>query len=874
MKEYWYMKNDLRKSVIPALFLCFILYGLYTYSENILISWILLATVYSFSIWLWINLFSFHIINFKCKTLSLIGGILGGIFGGITLSLIYVLIINYSIDEGYFLLLAFILALLGAIAGIFFGIYSFIFQIDNETRFLHSGKVLMTFFYSVVFIVLISITAYNYWEILDLNNPLSLSTDKSNVFNCSYQNYKSESTENVSSKDQIIEFLKNRTGGNFLTRGEKSMDIFAVLYLLSRDETWADEFKKKLLEEAKNSRFTDISGSSKAWQYEVMVRGYYYDRLSRVDPGLFNNTENELILGWFKILNERAFKVIWVDYIYDSIFKKMPDGIYENQEIGIGMISVLSDVLENKYPELSVKDKEYINKYAVGWKGNFRNPDDGIVYHQQFWIKNAYMMAKYGGQENYINSSNARNSFDWVLFQWPPNGMSPAYNSPYTYTPFDIMVLGSEIFPDGSYSWLANSMLKNEMENPDRDIDSIIGLEYWPNGSTPIAPNVGSCYISGTTGIAPKPGPIKPDKIVLREGWNKDSLYALLNLRFSGWHSYKATNSFISVMYGEPFVVEKLELKNHSWLPGAKADNRDKKIDRFELNGFQIESTGLQKIIYQITGLGSYWAQDPPRFADVPVYNSTPEVDYAVTRISDWHGWDHTRSSFLVKGDDSFLAIFDQAKGKYPGKAGITWHFKGDVEILNRSIKLSNRNYSMNIHFPLSGGMYDVEMQKDEYLYPPAGEVHKPDFDYYMISKEGSEAGFITLFYPERRNQSYEIENIDITNYKNELIYPDALGIKISNQGRVYTLGKGNGIDILRYGSIDTNSEIFMMNNSHNSIEISFTNATVFNIISDLVPSSIELNGIDLIKDHDWNYSKNTIVLNNVVNQGFIRIKI
>jgi len=286
-----------------------------------------------------------------------------------------------------------------------------------------------------------------------------------------------------------------------------------------------------MVEEAKNDRFTGISDSIKAWQYEVMIRGYYYDKLSRADPDLFTDNETELILDWFKKLNERAFNVIWVDYIYDSIFKKMPDGLYENQEIGIGMLSVLSDVLENKYPELSIKDKEFIEKYGVGWKGNFRNPDDGIVYHQQFWIKNAYMMAKYGGQKNYINSSNARNSFDWVLFQWPPNGMSPAYNSPYSHTPFDIMVLGAEIFRDGNYSWLANSMLKNEMENPGRNIDYIIGLEYWADGSTPTVPNVGSCRISGSTGIAPKPGLIQPDKIVLREGWKEDSLYAIIKFK-------------------------------------------------------------------------------------------------------------------------------------------------------------------------------------------------------------------------------------------------------------------------------------------------------------------------------------------------------
>lgn len=140
-------------------------------------------------------------------------------------------------------------------------------------------------------------------------------------------------------------------------------------------------------------------------------------------------------------------------------------------------------------------------------------------------------------------------------------------------------------------------------------------------------------------------------------------------------------------MYGEPFVVEKLELKNHSWIPRGKADQRDKKIDRTELNGFQIETTGLQKIIYKITGIGSSWAQDPPRFAEVLAFNSTPLADYLITRISNWHGRDNTRTSVLVKGNDSFLVVFYQNKGKSSGKVAVTWHLKGDAEINDQSIK-------------------------------------------------------------------------------------------------------------------------------------------------------------------------------------------
>lgn len=74
------------------------------------------------------------------------------------------------------------------------------------------------------------------------------------------------------------------------------------------------------------------------------------------------------------------------------------------------------------------------------------------------------------------------------------------------------MYLGANLFHDGRYLWLANAMLDNEMKDSNRKIDYIIGLEYFNESLSRIAPEVGSCYIRGTTGIAQKPMSIMPDK--------------------------------------------------------------------------------------------------------------------------------------------------------------------------------------------------------------------------------------------------------------------------------------------------------------------------------------------------------------------------
>lgn len=860
----WYNNNNFFRFVILTILFTSILYGIYIHKENIYISLFFLALIYSTGIW--VNYYLLNSIQANKKLFAIIGGGIGGFFSGIIISLIYLIVINASIDEGYFVLLSFVLALIGSIFGLSISIALKTYEYSESKRSLSkSERAPIIFSLLLIFLSLLYFTSFNYWGNMELNKAGYTSDDENQTFKCNDLNSDPNKLPYSYSKNDIINFLENKF--------DKKIDTFAVLYLLSKDEKWSNEFKKIIIDDARNESYLGVSGSVKAWQYEVMLRAYYYDLISKDNPDIFKDAENDLILNWFKKINEGAYKTTWADHIYGFLFKRSPDGLYANQEIGAGMLSVLSDVLESKYPEISKENREYISEYGVGWKGNFRNPDDGIVYHQHVWMKNAYMMANFGGQEDYLFSNNSRNSFEWVLLQWPPNGISLAYNSPLTYTPFDIMTLGAHLFDDGRYLWLSNNMLKNDMMRQDLNMDHNVGLEYWDETLIPVVPKTGSCYLSGTTGIASNPGPLKSDKIVLREGWNEDSLFALLNLRFSGWHSYKATNSFISVMYGEPFVVEKLELKNHSWLPKGKADHRDKKIDRTELNGFQIEKKGLQKIIYQITGLGNEWAQDPPRFAEVLTFNSTPIADYSITKISDWHGWDNTRTSVMVKGNDSFIVVFDQNKGKSDDKVAVNWHLKGEAEIGDQYVKLTNNNHSMNVHFPHNEKDYNVEIHPTEYLYPPAGEIHNADYDIYMTSENKYEVGFITLFYPNKGNGTYEIKNIDIIDSDKKSGYTDALGINITKLGETFIIGKGKGNYLNKYDGIETDADIFVMHKNYGSIEFAFSNATIFNIISDRNPSIVEENGNMLVKNSDWQYSNEKILLNISIINGYIKIK-
>jgi len=855
-----------------ALILIGLFLGLY-FIENTIFSWIFL--VLSFAIWIYMVSNFFYSLGDRPiikHAMNIIGAYIGGVAAAIFVCLAFVLRINFSIDEGYFLLTTLLMSLIGATIGVIIIMSAVAWNLTfkNEANLFSENisiskkrKIAPSF---IIFLLLL-ITAFNYWETMGLNevSKLQLGDNYKDIFICSNLSTANEINDFTYNKSEIVKFLENKP--------KKRIDMFAILYLLSNNDKYAQEFKNALLNEAKNQKFIGISGSVKAWQYEAMIRAYYYLLLTEKNPLLFNESEKELILEWFKKINEQVFKISWVDCIYGFLFKKIPDGPYENQEIGTGLLAVLSEVLKEKYPDLSERDIEYINNFGVGWRGNFRNPDDGIVYHQQVWIKNAYMMAKYGGQNEYLLSNNSRNSFEWILLQWPPNGMSPAYNIPAEYTPFDIMVMGAYLFNDGRYLWLAERMLDDEVKNINREIDYIVGLEYWNDSLIPVKPTVGSCYIKGTTGIAQRPGPVKPDKIVFRDGWDNDSLYALLNLRFYGWHSYKATNAFISIMYGgQPFVVEELPLKHHSWLPKAKADSRDKKIDRTMLNGFQIEKTGLERIIYEITGFGSLWSQDPPKFAELITFNSTSFIDYAITRILDWHGWTHDRVSVLVKGD--YFIVLDHAKGDNKKKVALTWHLKGNIEFTSNGIKLTQGNHSLFVYYPHLNGWYRIKIVNNTKQYPSAGDIHDPDLDFWMITENKSEIAFITLFYPEKENVDYKLEKIEVLNNKTQLAYPKALGIKIIRPNQTDIMGVSFVPGEFVYENIKTNAEIFILRENPYSWNISFYNATFFGIKSDNKPSSVRLNEIELIYGKDWYYSENVILIAKTdENQGMINIE-
>ncbi|MBU4174941.1 MAG: heparinase II/III-family protein [Actinobacteria bacterium] len=851
-----------------------LLLAIYLLGESLWISSLLLPMLFAVCICsgyvLLANITSIRLLNLPLATS---GAVAGGLVAAILSALLLNLRMHFSIDEGYLFLYSILLCAPGIILGVVVSLFVQVRDLlaGNKSRSRSPGilwpRAIFLLLAMVLVACVVTVYLFSYWHTLGIGStgeegqmffiePTPLSTEASDA-----------PTRDVYDREKIVSLLRDQS---------ETIDTLTTIYILSGEEEAGRKARDILVQAAQDDKYCDLAKATKNWQYDATTFVYNYLLLNEKDPELFSESDRNQILAWFKMLNENAFVKNWGDYVYAVLFKKKPSGIYENQEIGIGLLAVLAEALESKYPELARKDKDYVERHGVGWTNNFRNTDDAITYHHSIWVKNAYMMYEYGceDKDNAVIRDNARNSFEWILAQWPPNGMNPTYNSYSSYMPIDDMAIGAYLFKDGRYKWLSERMIESQIEYEGPDFDSTKGLHLWDDTITSQTPQIGSCLLFGTTGTASKPGALKPDKVVLRDGWKQDSLYSLLNLRFSGWHSYKATNSIISIMSGEPFVVEKLEERIHSWLPTANASTRDRKIYREWLNCFQIELSGYEKLVRYLTGFGSEWSQDPPRFAEIVYFDKDDSLsmDISITRINKWHGWNHTRTMVLVR--DKYLAVLDQADGNDKRRSALAWHLHGDITEDDSSFLLDQGADKLNFFLPRNTGWYQVDSNKREPVDDGKDiEVHKSDMDVFLESSGRDSVGFIGVFQPVREGNDIKVACVQVTDEHGKEAYPGAIGVEVTEPGCRVMICSSTKNALFSYGGeLQSNAGFIIYEMRDSDTSIKFDGGDVFIIEKTEKPDCIVFGSTELLEGEDWTYSGDTLRISTPGDEGCLEI--
>jgi hypothetical protein len=513
---------------------------------------------------------------------------------------------------------------------------------------------------------------------------------------------------------------------NFLKHVEKSskkgVPEYGMLALGHADTQWAQRFRNAIVDEAQASLFAGPAHSLKSIQYEAVLRLYYYVKVQNAFPDLFNDDEQQLIEDWFGDVNRRAMTVEWIDWLYSLAFAERPQGPYLNQEAGTGLIALL-EATGLAAPDLRKQNQDFLEQNLRGWETRFRNPDDAIVY-QPIWINSAFFQATYTDD---LPMDQVRLAFDWMLLQAPPDGHTLQYNYPHSVAWAASIYLGAKLLQEPEYVWLAGRMVDN------LNVDSTYVLAQ-PGVDESLSiegrsPTRGSCLLYGDSGLPNQQGPLAPDKIVFRDGWNEADAYLLLNLRFTGWHRYKASNT-VTLLYQErPLVTEQIHSSVFTWLPAGRQLLRDKRIPREHLNGLLIERDGLHRVVQELTGLGSVWAQDPPQYAEVITFETGEDYDSSHTRLSNWRGWQHDRQIYFFH-DGGPIVVVDDAIGPTNRTAAVIWHLASDGHFWGPDrYKFSGKDAEISFMFTTGGRLEMVEGNKEEghrtLIYYPgeAGEL-------------------------------------------------------------------------------------------------------------------------------------------------------
>jgi len=519
---------------------------------------------------------------------------------------------------------------------------------------------------------------------------------------------------------------------------------YGMLALGTGEQRWAQAFRESLLREAAKGRFTGPAHSVKSVQYEAALRAYYYPRVRTAFPSLFTPDEEQVVRDWFAAINRRALTVEWVDWMYALAFTKWPEGPYENQENGAGLLALLeSEGLAA--PDLSSANQDYLECNRRGWSARFRNTDDALIYQPE-WINNACFQSLYTGE---ALADHARLSFEWLLLQFLPDGTPLRYNHPARASLAGIAYLGARLLEDPRYIWLAGRALE-DVEAQDGYLFAQPGVEE-PISLVGRSPNLGSCLLYGDSGLPNQVGPLAPDKIVFRDGWLEGSPYLLLNLRFTGWHRYKATNT-IMLLYQDAFLAsELLDSEPFTWLPRGRSAFRDKRIPREHLNGLLIERSGMSAVLYGLTGVGGPWAQDPPFYAEVITFETGDALDWSHTRLNGWRGWQHDRWIYFYHGGGPIIVV-DRAEGPAKGRAALVWHLAGKGTIQGQRVRLRDSEHLAEVLFVVPADTDETHLEVTEeqgcdtslrviYCIPSGGRLYMATM--FLLGRwVGAEAGW------------------------------------------------------------------------------------------------------------------------------------
>lgn len=666
----------------------------------------------------------------------------------------------------------------------------------------------------------------------------------------------------------------------------------AVLYLDAVEKgveekilEYGNDFKDIILKFAECNLLIEHTFCDKAFdghQMTLIAHVWLYIRESSYFERIFTSGNIEVVEDW---IYKRA-QLMYEDRDKEVYKTFRP---YDNQEIGIGAVAVLARVLEEKDPELSKNLLELADQRLVGWESKLGNPDDTLFY-TPILIKNLYFYAIYRSDLDMLGYKNLRKTFESFLQKTSANGLVTLYNWMFAYSYPDMMALGAKLYNDGRFKWMANKILQERIEerpgryaysvskideNKLKELDAteraVIEKEiekkdkydhvweglasnifhlwlFWEDNITPVRPNTNSVLLEKSAGDNSWPleaGPIIPEKIVFRDGWNDDDLHVILNLwggknhsiSDKNYHRYPATNEIITLNYKEPFLVQATNIMS-----------RDVNVKREELNAFNIKRNDQWLNEHEKTYNGK-----------INFFEKLDIADLSKTKLSEYFGWENERTCILVK--NNYFIVFDYCYGAQKDDIGVLWHLKGDITDQNKdSLDLKLLDKKLSVFYPHKESWYNVKIKENSTINPVY--QHQANLDLILEADSTERLGFVTVFSPDKGEKT----NVKLANVKyfDKDAYPLAFGIIVEKENYSDLIGVHNNNFTYPYCYNDkliTDAESFVLRQFKDGIKINFVNGKLIELKSIEKPDIISLNGRTLDGEL-LEYKNNSIIIN------------
>jgi hypothetical protein len=498
--------------------------------------------------------------------------------------------------------------------------------------------------------------------------------------------------------------------------------------------------------------------------------------------GICGDKEREKIEDWFYA---RA-RLMWRDHD-DLAWKTYRP--YDNQEIGIGVCTVLAELFKEQDPVLAENFHQLSDTRLVGWEKKNGNLDDTLFYTPVFCIS-MWLYAHYRGREDLLSLENCRATFENMLQQQPGNGIFTLYNWTQCGSVPGMMALGAHIFHDGRYKWIACRFLEERLERRNirqqyacgnitdeslaaecgsedrKELEEVIREElgrqnrydhvwegltdtvfhlwyFWDDTLIPECPGNYGRVLEKTAGQGRWPydhEPKLPEKIVFRDGWKHDDMFMILNLwggqnsphGLTVSHRYPASNEIISLVCGEQFLVQNIDQVT-----------RDVAIHRKDLNAFSIKRNGiwLDAARSGERKFGAYLALELYN-TELRFFSSFPGTEASKSTLYDYYGWTNERTVIFRRG--LYAVVFDMCFGPAEETGAVRWHIQGRPQWKSPdTMELTLLGSTITLLFPHKDHWFSIEEHPNRRNI--AVYQHHADYDLDMVS-HGSRMGFAVIF--------------------------------------------------------------------------------------------------------------------------------